>query len=93
MEEFKRVQGSRFDGFSRRKLIEDGDTIFELTAKIQDQQNEVNCMNDSTDFKDAESVSSGQSHVTSQPAFFTPFRDPGGVFFITLSAGVQSLGL
>ena len=28
----------------------------ELRAKIQEVQNEVNCMNDSRDFKDAESV-------------------------------------
>ena len=30
-------------------------------------------------FKDAESVRSGQSHVTSQPSFFPPFRDPVGM--------------
>ena len=36
-------------------------------------------MNDSRDFKDAESVRSGLSHVPSQPAFFPPFRDPGGM--------------
>ena len=70
MEEVKRFQGSTFDTFSRRKFIEDRDTIFELTAKIQELQNEVNCMNDSRDFKDAESVQSGQSHVTSQPVLF-----------------------
>ena len=62
-------QGSTFDTFSRRKLIEDRDTILELTAKIQELQNEVNCMNNSRDFKDAESVRSGQSHVTSRPVF------------------------
>ena len=49
MEELKRFQGSTFDGFSR-KFIEDRDTILELTAKIQELQNEVNCMNDSRDF-------------------------------------------
>ena len=48
-------------------------------ARIQELQNEVNCMNDSRDFKDAESVRSGLSHVPSQPAFFPPFRDPGGM--------------
>ena len=79
MEELKRVQGSRFDEFSRRKLIEDRDTILELTVKIQELQNEVSCMNDSRDFKDAESVRSGQSHVPSQPAFFPPFQNPGGM--------------
>ena len=77
MEELKRFQGSAFDTISRRKLIEDRDTILELTAKIQELQNEVNCMNDSRDFKDAESVRSGQSHVASQLAFFPPFQDPG----------------
>ena len=51
MEELKRCQGSTFDTVSWRKLIEDGDTILELTAKIQELQNEVNCMNDSRDFK------------------------------------------
>ena len=50
MEELKRFQGSTFDTFSRRKLIEDRDTILELTSKIQELQNEVNSMNDSRDF-------------------------------------------
>ena len=77
MEELKRFQGSTFDTISRRKLIEDRDTILELTGKIQELQNEINCMSDSRDFKDAESVRSGQSHVTSQPAFFPPHPVPG----------------
>ena len=34
MEELKRFQGSTFDTLSWRKLIEDRDTILELTAKI-----------------------------------------------------------
>ena len=38
MEELKRFQGSTFDGFSRRRLIEARDTILELTAKIQELQ-------------------------------------------------------
>ena len=33
MEELKRFQGSTFDTFSRRKLIEDRDSILELTAQ------------------------------------------------------------
>ena len=49
MEELKRFQGYTFDVFSRRRLIEDRDTILELTAKIQGLLNEVNCMNDSRD--------------------------------------------
>ena len=75
MEELKRFQGSTFDEFSRRRLIEDRDTLLELTAKIQELQNEVNCMNDSRDFKDAESVRSGPSHVPSQPALL-PIAKP-----------------
>ena len=78
MEELKRIQELRIDEFSRR-LIENQDTINELTARIQELQNEVNCMNDSRDFKDAESVRSGPSHVPSQPAFFPSDRDPGGL--------------
>ena len=46
---------------------------------IQELQNEVNCLNDSRDFKDAESVRSGLPHVSSQPALLPPFRDPGGM--------------
>ena len=88
MEELKRFQGSTFNGFSRKKLIEDRDTILGLTAKIQELQHEVHCMNDSTDFKDAASVRSGQSHVTSQPAFFPLFRDPGRM--LSRSVGMPS---
>ena len=79
MEELKRVQESRVDEFSRRRLIENQDTINELTARIQELQNEVNCMDDSKDFKDAESVRSGPSHVHSQPALRPTYRDPGGL--------------
>ena len=51
----------------------------ELRARIQELQNEVNCMNDSRDFKDAESVRSGPSHVPSQPALLPLYLDPGGM--------------
>ena len=36
-------------------------------------------MKDSRDFQDAESVRSGHSHVTSQPASFPPHPVPGGM--------------
>ena len=42
MEELKRFQGSTFDEFSRKTLIEDRDTNNELTVKIQELQNECN---------------------------------------------------
>ena len=79
MEELKRFQGSTFDRIARRRLIEDRDTILELTGKIQELQNEINCMNDSRDVQDAESVRSGQSHVASRPVFFPPHPGPGGM--------------
>ena len=88
MEELQRFQGSTFDTNSRRRLIEDRDTILEITGKIQELQNEINCMNDSRDFQDAESVRRGQSHVPSQPALFPPFRDPGGM--LSRSVGMLS---
>ena len=69
-------------------MVEDRDTILELTGKIQESQNEINCMNDSRDFQDAESVRSGQSHVTSQPVFFPPHPDPGGM--LSRSMGMPS---
>ena len=79
MEQLKRFQGSTFDTISTRKLIEDRDTILELTGKIQELLNEINCMNDSRDFQDAESVRSGHSHVTTQPLSFPPHPVPGGM--------------
>ena len=72
MEESLRFQGSTFDTIARRKLVEDQDTILELAGKIQELKNEIYCMNDSRDFQDAESVRSGHSHVSSQPASFPP---------------------
>ena len=67
MEELKKFQSSTFDTIARRRLVENQDTILELTGKIQELQNEINCMNDSKDFQDAESIRSGNSHVTSRP--------------------------
>ena len=47
MEELRQFQSSTFDTLARRKLIEDQNTILELSGKVQELQNEVNCMNDS----------------------------------------------
>ena len=41
-------------------------------AGYRNCKNEVNCMNDSKDFQDAESVRSGNSHITSRPVSFPP---------------------
>ena len=88
MKELKRFEGSTFDTISRRRLIEDRDTYLELTGKIQELQNEVNCMNDSRDFQDAESESSGHSHVTGQPVLFPLHPDLGGM--LSRSLGMPS---
>ena len=58
MEELRKFQSSTFDTLARRKLIEDQNTILELSGRVHEIQNEVNCMNDSKDFQDAESVRS-----------------------------------
>ena len=79
MEELRKFQSSTFDTLARRKLIEDQNTIMELSGRLQELQNEVNCMNDSKDFQDAESVRSGNSHVTNQPMLFPPHPIPEGM--------------
>ena len=71
-----------------RKFVEDQNTILELSCRVQELQNEVNCMNDSEDFQDAESVRSGNSHVTSRPVSFPPHPIPEGMLrhaFVTPS--------
>ena len=88
MEELKKFQSSTFGTIARRRLVENPDTILELTGKIQELPNEINCMNDSRDFQDAESVRSGHSHVTNQPATFTPHPIPGGM--LSRSFGMPS---
>ena len=47
MEELRKFQSSTFDTIARRKLIEDQNTILELSGRVQELQNVVNCMNDS----------------------------------------------
>ena len=70
--ELQKFQNSTFDEFAQKKFIEDQKIIMELSGRLQELQNEVNCMNDSKDFRDAESICSGNSHVTSPPGW------PGG---------------
>ena len=64
MKELQKFQNSTFDEFTRQKFIEDQKIIMELSGRLQELQN------DSKDFQDAESVRSGNSHVTSQPGVF-----------------------
>ena len=70
MMELRKVQSFTFDTLTRQKFIEDPNTVMELSGRLQELQNEVNCVNDSKDFQDAEFVRSGNSHVTSQPEVF-----------------------
>ena len=41
MEELKKFQSSTFDTIARRRLVEDQDTILELTGKVQELQKET----------------------------------------------------
>ena len=49
MEELRKFQSSTFDMIVRRKFIEDQNTILELSGRVQELRNEVNCMNGSKD--------------------------------------------
>ena len=63
-QELQKFQNSAFDEFAQKKFIEDQKIIMELSGRLQELQNEVNCMNDSRDFMDAQSICSGNPHVT-----------------------------
>ena len=78
-EELRKFQSSTFDTLASRKLIEDQNTIKELSGRLPELQNEVNCMNDSKDFEDAESVRSGNCHVSNQPMLFPKHPIPEGL--------------
>ena len=52
MKELQKFQSSTFDALTRQKFIEDQNTIMELSGRVQELQNEVNCMNDSKDLQD-----------------------------------------
>ena len=66
MEALRKFQSSTFDTIARRKLIEDQNTILELSGRVQELQN-------------AESVRSGNSLVTSRPMSFPPHPIPEGL--------------
>ena len=88
MEELRKFQSSTFDTIAGRRLVEDQNTILELSGRIQELQNEINCMSDSKEFQDAESIRSGNSHVTSRPVSFPPHPIPEGL--LSRSFGVPS---
>ena len=50
-----------------------------LSGRLQEFENEVNCMNDFTDFQEAESIRIGNSLVTSRPVLLPPPPTPEGM--------------
>ena len=54
MKELRKFPSSTFDTMARRNFVEDQNTKLELSGRVQEFLNEVNCMNDSKDFQDAE---------------------------------------
>ena len=61
---------------------------YSALARYRNCKHEINCMIDSRDFQDAESVRSGHSHVTSQPVSFPPHPVLGGM--LSRSLGIPS---
>ena len=51
----------------------------ESSGRVQELENKVNCMNYSKDFQDAESVRSGNSHVTNEPMVYPKHLIPEGM--------------
>ena len=43
-QELQKFQNSAFDEFAQKKFIEDQKIIMELSGRLQELQNEVNCM-------------------------------------------------
>ena len=90
IKELQKFQSFALDTIARRKLIADQNTILERSGRVQELQNEVNCINDPKDFQDAESVRSGNSHVTNQPMLFLTHPRPKGMLrpsFVSPSRG------
>ena len=50
MEDLKKFQSSTFDTIARRRLVEDQNTILELSGRIQELQNDTDCISDSKEF-------------------------------------------
>ena len=75
----KRNHGFYVDEFSQTKFQENQNTINNLMNRVRELQYEINYI-DSKDFKDAESMHSGQlSHVPIESALF-PLQDDRGGF-------------
>ena len=88
MEELNQFQGSTIDGFSRRNWSKIETLSLNSQPRFRNYRMKLIVWMIREIFKDAESVRSGQSHVTSQPAFSPPFRDPDGM--LSRSLGMLS---
>ena len=65
----KRAQELRVDEFSVQELRQGHETLQRLTSQVQELQEKMNYLNDSREFHEVESNSSGKcSHIPSQPA-------------------------
>ena len=80
--EMKRAQELRVDEVSVQKLRENHETIQQLTSQLQQMQEQTKSMNDSCDFQDVESISSGRlSDVSSQSAVIPSSRGKS-IFYV-----------
>ena len=70
MEELRKFPKFYLRYASKTKAHRGSEHYYGISGRVQELQNEVNCMNDSKDFQDAESVRSGNSNVTNQPMLF-----------------------
>ena len=60
--ELQKFQNSTFDFFTKQKFHRGSENYYgNYLEDFKKLQNEVNCMNDSKDFRDAESICSGNS--------------------------------
>ena len=89
MEELRKFQSSTFD--THAKLIEDQNTFMELSGRVQELQNEVNCMSDSKDFQDAESVRRAARHLGYTWYIGKRFCKSKGFLYSSLSSRIESM--
>ena len=75
MGEMNRTKELRVDTFSLQKLRESHESIQRLTSQLQEMQERMNFVNDSSEFQEVESNHSGKlSYVPSQPAMIPSSR-------------------
>ena len=75
MWEMKKPQELRVDEITVKKWRENHETIQQSTSPLEQMQEHMNSMNDSGEFQEVESNSSGRvSHVSSQPVMIPSSR-------------------